>query len=52
MEFGGKIIKFNIFDVMRFPVDVNYLCALDIIDELAQDVYELTHDDELLIVLT
>ena len=35
MEFDGEIIKFNIFDAMRFPADVNYLCALDVIDELS-----------------
>jgi len=52
MEFDGEIIKFNIFDAMRFPTDVNYLCALDVIDELSQDVYELFHEDELLTVLT
>jgi len=52
MEFDGEIIKFNIFDVMRFPADVKYLCALDVIDELSQDVYELSHEDELLTVLT
>jgi len=52
MEFDGEIIKFNIFDAMRFPTDVNYLCALDVIDKLYQDVYELSHEDELLIVMT
>jgi len=52
MEFDGEIIKFNIFDAMRFPTDVNYLCALDVIGELSQDVHELSHEDELLIVLT
>ena len=52
MKFDGEIIKFNIFDVMRFPADVNYLCALDAINGLSQDVYELSHDDELLTVLT
>jgi len=52
MEFDGEIIKFNIFDAMRFPADVNYLCAFDVIDELSQDVYELSHEDELLIVFT
>ena len=52
MEFDGEIIKFNIFDAMRFPADVNYLCALDVIDELPRDIYELSHDDELLTVLT
>jgi len=35
MEFDGEIIKFNIFNAMRFPPDVNYQCALDAIDELS-----------------
>jgi len=52
MEFDGKIIKFNIFDPMRFSTDVNYLYALDVIDELSQDVYKLSHLDELLTILT
>ena len=52
MEFDGEIIKFNIFDAMRFPTDVNYLCALDVIDQLSQDVYELSHENELLTILT
>ena len=52
MKFDHEIIKFSIFDAMRFPADVNYLCALDVINELAQDVYELSHEDELLSVLT
>ena len=43
MEFDGKIIKFNIFDAIRFPIDVNYRCALDVIDKLSQDVYELSY---------
>jgi len=51
MEIDGEIIKFNIFDAMRFPANVNYLCALDVIDELSQDVYKLSHEDELLTVL-
>ena len=35
MEFDGEVIKFNIFDAMRFPADVNYLYALDVFDELS-----------------
>ena len=27
MQFDGEIIKFNIFDAMRFVADVNYLCT-------------------------
>ena len=49
MEFDGDVIKFNIFAAMRFLVDVNYVYALD---EQSQDVYKLSHNDELLNVLT
>ena len=38
MEFDGEVIKLNIFDAMRFPADMNYMYALDIIDELSQDI--------------
>ena len=52
MEFDGEVIKFNIFDTMRFPADVNYVYALDVTDELSQDIYDLYHEDELFTVLT
>ena len=52
MKFDSEVIKFNIFDAMRFPSDVNYLYALDVFDELSQDVYDLSHEDELFTVLT
>ena len=34
MEFDGEVIKFYIFDAMRFPADVSYMYALDVIAEL------------------
>ena len=34
MEFDGEVVKFNIFDAMRFPADVNYVYALDVIAKL------------------
>jgi len=46
------VIKFNIFDVMRFLANVNYVYALDVIGELSQDIYDLSNEDELLTVLT
>ena len=52
MKFDGEVIKFNIFDAMRFPAEVNYVHALDVIDELSQDIYDLSHEDELFTVLT
>ena len=52
MEFDGEVIKFNIFDAMRFPADMKYVYALDVIDELPQNIYELANEDKFLTVLT
>jgi len=52
MEFDADVIKFNIFDAMKFSSNVNHLCALEVIDELSQVVHDLGHKDELEIVLT
>ncbi|XP_016676583.1 uncharacterized protein [Gossypium hirsutum] len=51
MEFDGEIIKFNIFDAMRYPTDVNSVFTLDVIDNFVQDVYELEDEDKLKSVL-
>jgi len=37
-EFDGEVIKFNIFDAMRFLTDVNYRSALDTISVFSKDV--------------
>ena len=52
MKFDGEVIKFNIFDAMRFPADVNYVYALDVINELSQNIYDWPHEDEFFTVLT
>ena len=52
MEFDGEAIKFNIFHAIRFPADMNYVYALDVFDELPQNIYELANEDEFLTVLT
>jgi hypothetical protein len=41
MEFDGKIIKFDIYDDMRFPVDDNSIYYIDVIDFFLQKVFEL-----------
>lgn len=51
MEFDDEIIKFNIFDAMRYPIDVNYLCSIDVIDDLTQEVYVLTRPNEVETIL-
>ena len=35
MEFDGEIIKFNIYDAMKYPDDDNPVYSIDVIDSLA-----------------
>jgi len=51
MKFDGDVIKFDIFDAMKFPSDVNHICALSVIDELTQAIHDLSCKDELETVL-
>ncbi|XP_062145993.1 uncharacterized protein LOC133853988 [Alnus glutinosa] len=41
MEFDGKIVKFNICDAIKYPDDDNPVYSVDVIDPLAQEVFEL-----------
>ena len=36
MEFDGEIVRFNIFEAMRYPSDLNACFAIDTLDTLAQ----------------
>jgi len=47
MEFDGEVIKFNIFDAMRFRVEVHNMNALDVYEKLSQDVFKLDNDNVL-----
>ncbi|XP_022843337.1 uncharacterized protein LOC111366885 [Olea europaea var. sylvestris] len=47
MEFDGEIIRFNIFEVMRYPCDVHACFSIDIMDSLIQNVFELSNEDVL-----
>ncbi|KAA3484707.1 hypothetical protein EPI10_006776 [Gossypium australe] len=40
MEFDGDIVKFNIFDAMKFPCDVSYAYSLD-----SQDAFDFSNFD-------
>ncbi|KAI3748436.1 hypothetical protein L6452_11499 [Arctium lappa] len=51
MEFDGEIIKFNIYDAMRYPSDVSSLCFVDIIESLSDTMYDLSNDDVLEVIL-
>ena len=47
MKFDGEIIKFNLFDAMKYPADNYSVCSIDILNEVVQDVFETSGKDEL-----
>lgn len=51
IEFDGEIIKFNIYDTMRYPSDVSSVCVLNVVDPLVQDFFYRINDDKLKVVL-
>jgi hypothetical protein len=52
MEFDGEIVKFNIYDAMKYPSDDNPVYSIDVIDSLAQEVFELDGKDELEVAIS
>ncbi|XP_024958968.1 uncharacterized protein LOC112499934 [Cynara cardunculus var. scolymus] len=51
MEFDDEMIKFNIYDVMRYPSDVSSLCFVDIIESLSDTMFDLSNEDVLEVIL-
>ena len=51
MEFDGEIIKFNIYDAMRYPSDEHTVLALDGIDPFVQRICDLAGDDNVKVTL-
>lgn len=47
LEFDGEIIRFNIFEAMRYPSDVHSCFSIDIMDSLVQKTFELSNEDAL-----
>lgn len=47
MEFDGEVIRFNIFEAMRYPSDVHSVSAIDVIDSLAQQMFDISGKDGL-----
>lgn len=39
MEIVGEVVKFNIYDAMKYPGDDNPVYSIDVIDSLAQEVF-------------
>ncbi|KAH9716650.1 hypothetical protein KPL71_021531 [Citrus sinensis] len=51
MEFDGEVICFNIFEAMRYPSDVHFVFAIDDINTLVHDFFELSDNDSFEIVI-
>nr|XP_023907539.1 uncharacterized protein LOC112019245 [Quercus suber] len=41
MEFDGEIVKFKLYDAMKYPDDDNLVYSIDVIDSLSQEAFEL-----------
>ena len=52
MEFDGEVICFNIFKALRYPSDVHSVFALDDINTLVQDFFELSSNDNFEIAIS
>ena len=52
MEFDGEIVKFNIYDAMKYPDDDNPIYFIDVIDSLAQEAFELDGKDGLEVAIS
>ena len=37
MEFDGKVVRFNVFDVMTFPKNVQKVCAMDLKEPIIEE---------------
>ncbi|XP_065623798.1 uncharacterized protein LOC136065058 [Quercus suber] len=52
MEFDGEIVKFNIYDAMKYPNDDSPVYSIDVIDSLAQEVFELNGKDAMEVAIS
>nr|GEX78989.1 DNA-directed DNA polymerase [Tanacetum cinerariifolium] len=46
-EFDGQVIKFNIYDSMKYPSNEHSVFSIDFIDSLVQKVFELNDEDSI-----
>ncbi|XP_026417269.1 uncharacterized protein LOC113312746 [Papaver somniferum] len=52
MEFDGEVIRFNIYKTMRYPSDILSCFSIDMIDTLAQQMFNMNGEDVLETLLT
>ncbi|XP_075486393.1 uncharacterized protein LOC142526005 [Primulina tabacum] len=44
VEFDGEIVKFSIFDAMKYPNENHSICSIDIVDSIVQEHFEETYE--------
>lgn len=47
MEFDGEMVKFNVYDAIKYPNDNFTLCNIDLCEPLTQEMFELSKEDKL-----
>ncbi|XP_071916696.1 uncharacterized protein [Coffea arabica] len=52
MEFDGDVIKFSIYDAMKYPGESHSIFVIDVIDSLAQQNFEFNNDDALKVAIS
>nr|XP_027124163.1 uncharacterized protein LOC113740845 [Coffea arabica] len=52
MEFDGDVIKFNIYDAIKYPGESHSIFVIDVIDSLAQQNFEFNNDDALKVAIS
>ncbi|KAL3522707.1 hypothetical protein ACH5RR_015541 [Cinchona calisaya] len=45
IEFDGEIIRFYIYEAMRYPIDVHSVFAIVVIDSTVQKVFDSNNED-------
>ncbi|CAH9124841.1 unnamed protein product [Cuscuta epithymum] len=51
LEFDGDKVEFNIYDSMKYPNENHSLFAIDVIDPIVQNTFEMNGEDDLLSVI-
>ncbi|KAJ9174205.1 hypothetical protein P3X46_017256 [Hevea brasiliensis] len=52
MKFDGETVKFNNFDDMKYLADDHSIFSSDVVDTIAHNVFELSMEDELEVVIS
>ena len=47
MEFDGERVEYNIYNAMKYPPEDHSLCAIDVIEPIVQDVFDVNNSDAL-----